>query len=91
MKAIEFLEKLRRTPGMWASNKEAFCVSVLTALIMDDIAFKVAGLGNSSGNFLKRHIGYHGAAISGSNDPFSDEWAHAVVDDALRLIELVQS
>lgn len=86
MKARDFLMKVRAAPGMFASNKEAFCMTVLTALVMDDVTFEVPGHGSPSGNFLAKHVGHRGAAIVGCNDPFDDEWAHAVVDDALSLI-----
>lgn len=87
MKAKDYLGKLRRAPRMFASNKESFCAQVLTALIMDDVEFEVPGDGNSGGNFYAKHIGHQGCAIIGCNDPFDDEWAHAVVDDALSFIK----
>lgn len=86
MKAKDYLAKLRQAPGMFASNKESFCAQVITALIMDDIEFKIPGPGSDVGNFYAKHIGRQGSAIIGCNDPFDDEWAHAVIDDALSFI-----
>lgn len=87
MKAKDYLEQLRKTPRMFASNKESFCAQVLTALIMDDVEFNMTGPGSSGGNFYAKHIGHQGSAIIGCNDPFDDEWAHSVVDDALSFIK----
>lgn len=87
MKAREFLLQIRRTPGMYAANKEAFCAMIVTALQMDDIEFMIPGHGSNTGNFYAKHIGRKGSAIVGCNDSFDDVWAHAVVDDALSLLD----
>lgn len=83
MRAIEFLIDLRKRPTMYASNKEAFCAAVITALAMEDVRVDTPGHGNPEGNFYAKHIGHYGSSIVGCNDPFDIEWAHTVIDDAI--------
>lgn len=87
MKAKYLLNKLREAPKMCASNKEAFCAIVLTALSMEDIFIDMPGPGTAGGSFYAKHIGHQGNAIVGCNDPFDDEWAHSVIDDAIIFIK----
>lgn len=80
MKAKDFLGMLRATPQMFASNKEAFVAQVVTSLIMEDI-----GIG--FGEFYAKHLNQYGSMLLSCDDPFDDEWAHVVVDEALAFIK----
>jgi hypothetical protein len=82
--AREFLLRVRRAPHSWASTKEGLALTVLSALMVDGIEIPIRGPGNS---FLARHVGSKGNCIVGLRDPYEDEWAHAVVDDALSFIK----
>jgi len=79
-RAKKFLERVRETPGMFASNKEAFCATVHTAIYVD-------GYDVSGGDFYTKHLGARGAAFANVSEPFDNAWAHAVVDDALSYYE----
>jgi|SRR5271168_3164830 len=81
MKARSVLEQMRRVPKMFASNKEAFCATVVTAFWMEEVK------GFHGGKFYKRHMNGPGNTIVGCNDPFNDKWARAVIDDAMSILK----
>lgn len=80
MKAKDFLDMIRATPQMYASNKEAYVAQVVTALIMEDVTLAI-------GEFYGKHLCQYGSLLLTADDPVDDEWAHGVVDEALKLFK----
>lgn len=79
-RAKKFLEQVRKAPAMYATNKEAFCATVHTAIYVDGYAV-------SGSDFFMKHLRGRGREIEAAHESFDDAWAHAVVDDALSYYE----
>jgi len=76
----KILNRLRLTPRMCASVKEAYVVQVTTVLTMLQVDYDLQ-------NFCAKHLETDGCAYKNCLEPVDDEWAHAVIDAALKLID----
>lgn len=75
-RARKLLEETRRAPRMFASTKEALLSRCSTVLEM----LGIEGAGQA---FYLRHLYSRASVVCGLEDPVDDEWAEAVILDAL--------
>lgn len=78
MNATFFLHRLRKTPRMFVTCREALLAMVVTALDMGDVTLHV--------DFYARHLKREGNTLIGGREDFDSCWAHDVIDDALDLL-----
>jgi hypothetical protein len=71
---------------MYASIKESFVfsIAILLELVLEVDNEIIRG-------FIGRHLGRYGSILKTAGDPVDNEWGHAVVDDALSMIEKIEN
>lgn len=78
-RAISFLEATHRAPRMYATTREAMMchVTAVVYVLVDEL---------DTIEFWKKHLGFKGNTYLHPQAHVQDEWARAVIDDALRII-----
>lgn len=79
-RAKEILAITRKAPGMFAYYRESLLSRVATVLEMAEVDFVAT-------KFYGKHAGTYGNTYKTLHDTFDDNWAHQVIDDALKMIE----
>ena len=77
-KALQKLEMMRKHSRMYAQTKEAFLMRVFTIIEFCDIT-------EPPGAYFK-HLKMQGPVALDIKDSFTEEWAQAVIDDAIKLL-----
>ena len=76
----EILNRLRLTPRMCASVRESYVAQVAIVLAMLQIQVDDQDL-------FYKYLGPVGGTLTTCLEPVDTEWAHAVIDNALKLID----
>lgn len=80
-KARNYLIIVKGAPGMFAQTREAMMNLVTTAVYILVDNFIVV-------EFWKKHLGTQGCAYKTFDEPLTNEWVTALIDDALALTYL---